>query len=69
MATAMEKTIASKPFFMSACKGMLELLDSDGDKKVGKEDFPKIYDKALELLMSFVFLWVEVSARYLNDIK
>lgn len=57
--SAVAKTEASKPHLLNAAKCILELLDSDGDKSVGPEDFPKVYDKALELGMSFVFLYVE----------
>ena len=39
--SAVAKTEASKPHLLNAAKCILELLDSDGDKSVGPEDFPK----------------------------
>lgn len=38
---------------------MLVMFDSDGDKKITPEDFPKLYDKFLELFMSLFNMQIE----------
>lgn len=54
-----DKDAEIKVHALAAARSFLEILDSDGDKVVSMDDFPKIYDKAVEMLLAVLYLQIE----------